>query len=75
MQTMTMAAELRLPQTMSIEDKKAYVTRLMDVLGLTKVSRFLSLCLQYQNTDEKVWLQHSIKRAGLLICSKANYEL
>eukprot|EP00197_Chlamydomonas_leiostraca_P006364 CAMPEP_0202866206 /NCGR_PEP_ID=MMETSP1391-20130828/7260_1 /ASSEMBLY_ACC=CAM_ASM_000867 /TAXON_ID=1034604 /ORGANISM="Chlamydomonas leiostraca, Strain SAG 11-49" /LENGTH=699 /DNA_ID=CAMNT_0049546135 /DNA_START=95 /DNA_END=2194 /DNA_ORIENTATION=- len=38
METMTMAAELRLPASMSKADKKAYVDRLIAVLGLTKAA-------------------------------------
>jgi len=37
MQTLKMAAELRLPRTMGPEKKREYVERLMNVLGLTKV--------------------------------------
>lgn len=36
-QTMTMAAELRLPKEMPAEARKAYVDKLIAVLGLTKV--------------------------------------
>jgi len=37
LQTLKMAAELRLPRTMGPEKKREYVERLMAVLGLTKV--------------------------------------